>query len=350
MAAQAKRVFYMKYLADPVYVDIFSTRPDMILNDLDRCRTENEMNEILSTALAYQITSARGEISPDFYADTPLLKRAPNLLVVSTNGVGYDTVNLQACTDAGVLAVNPAGANRESVAEHVLGMMLCLSKKIIQADRLMRRTSDFDRLDFMGNEIFGKTIGIVGIGHVGSRLAELCRAFFAMSVLAYDPYLDREEIAARGAEKVELEDLLRRGDFVSINCPLTEETRGMIGTPQFSLMKPSAFFISTARGHIHNEEDLAEAIKRKQIAGAGIDVWEREPPAHDHPLFRYDNVLASPHNAGVTREARCNIASVAAEQLFEILDGKRPLHILNPEVWPLYARRFERRFGFAPVS
>lgn len=295
-----------------------------------------------------QISSTRSEISPEFYADNTLLTRTPNLLVISTNGVGYDTVNLQTCTEAGVLVVNPAGANRESVAEHVLAMMLCLSKKIIQDDRLMHRESNFNRLNFMGNEIFGKTIGIVGIGPGRSRLSELCGSLFAMHVLAYDPYLTEEEILARGAEKVELDDLLCRADFVSINCPLTDETNGMIGARQYNMMKPTSYFINTARGSIHHEAALAEAIGQKKIAGAGLDVWEKEPPASDHQLFRYDNVLASPHTAGVTREARRNIAQVAAEQLLDTLEGKPTPNILNIEVWETYSRRFERAFGFAP--
>lgn len=348
MVATKKRVFYMRYLMDPVYRDIFAKRPDVVLDDLGLCRADEEMQPVLAAAHAYQISSARGEIDPKFYADRQLLLRAPNLLVVSTNGVGYDTVNLQACTDAGVLVVNPAGGNSESVAEHVLAMMLCLSKRIIQVDRFMRRESDFNREDFIGNEILGKTIGIVGIGHVGSRVAELCRGLFAMRVLACDPYLTRAEIAARGAEKVELDELLGRADFVSINCPLSDETRGMIGPRQYALMKPQAYFINTARGFIHDEAALAEAIEKKKIAGAGLDVWEKEPPPHDHPLLMYDNVLLSPHTAGITREARRNIATVAAEQLLDTLDGKRPPNILNGEVWPAYARRFERTFGHEP--
>jgi len=307
------------------------------------------MQPILAAAHVYQITSARDEIDRALYADTPLLTRAPNLLAVSTNGVGYDTVSLRACTEAGVLVVNQAGGNREAVAEHVLGMMLCLSKRIIQADRFMRRESNFEREAYMGNDILGKTIGIVGIGHVGSRIAELCRGLFAMRVLACDPYLTEAEIAARGAEKIELDDLLRHADYVSINCPLTDETRGMIGARQYALMQPHTYFITTARGLIHDENALAEALREQRIAGAGLDVWGKEPPPHDHPLLQFDNVLISPHTAGVTREARTNCAKIAAEQILDILDGKRPSRIINVEAWPLYARRFEHIFGFAPI-
>jgi D-3-phosphoglycerate dehydrogenase / 2-oxoglutarate reductase len=345
-----KRVCYMKYLPDSLYVDIMAKRPDVKLDNLDHYVTAAAMKPILEAAHVYQITAARDEISPELYADKLLLARAPNLLAVSTNGAGYDTVNLKTCTDAGVLVVNQAGGNSEAVAEHVLGMMLCLSKRIIQVDRHMRRHSSINREAFMGNDILGKTIGIIGIGHVGSRIAALCRGLFAMQVLACDPYLTEAEVTARGARKVELDHLLSHADFVSINCPLTDETRGMLGERHFELMCPHAYFITTARGFIHDETALAEALKKKQIAGAGLDVWEKEPPPPDHPLLQFDNVLVSPHTAGVTKEARTNMAKIAAEQVLDLLDGKHPPRIVNPEVWPAYARRFEYVFGFVPAG
>ena len=157
-------------------------------------------------------------------------------------------------------------------------------------------------------------------------------------------------MARRGAEKVELDTLLSRADFVSINCPLTEETRGMIGARQFALMRPTAHFITTSRGFIHDEDALTEALRAKRIAGAGLDVWTKEPPPTDHPLLQFDNVLVSPHMAGVTREARANMGRIAAEQLIDALDGKPPPRIVNPQVWPLYARRFERMFGSRPIA
>ena len=155
-------------------------------------------------------------------------------------------------------------------------------------------------------------------------------------------------MAARGGEKVELDELLRRSDYVSISCPLTKESRGMIGAREFALMQPHAYFITTARGFIHDEAALTDALRDKRIAGAGLDVWAKEPPPPDHPLLQFDNVLASPHTAGVTTEARANMGRIAAEQMLDALDGKRPPRIINPEVWPDYARRFERTFGFAP--
>jgi D-3-phosphoglycerate dehydrogenase / 2-oxoglutarate reductase len=348
MAVNSKRVFYVKYLADPAFAEQLSARPDVRLDKLEIDAAENAAAPILEAAHAYQIGSSRDEIGARWFADGELLRRAPNLLVVSTHGAGYDTVNLAACTAAGVLAVNQAGGNREAVAEHVLGMLLCLTKRIVETDRAMRRASGIDRNAYMVRDAHGRTIGIVGLGQVGSRVAELCRGLLAMRVLAFDPYLTAAEIAARGAEKAELDELLRHADFVSINCPLTSETRGMIGAREYALMPPHACFITTARGQIHDEAALAEALAAKRLAGAGLDVWAKEPPPADHPLMRFDNVLVSPHTAGVTREARVNMATFAAGQLLDALDGKRPPRILNPEVWPAYARRFERAFGFAP--
>ena len=350
MPGNTKRVFYVKYLAAPDFAETLARRPDVRLDKLENDSPDDVTAPILGEAHAYQIGSARDEIAGKFHATAALLARTPNLLIVSTNGVGYDTVNVKECTQAGVLVVNQAGGNREAVAEHVLGMMLCLTKKIIQVDRAMRREKNLNRSLFMGNDMFGKTIGIIGIGHVGSRISELCGGLLRMKVIACDPYLTKEEIAARGAEKVELPDLLRRADVVSVNCPLSDETRGMVGAAQYALMQPHAYFISAARGFIHDETALADAIRSKKIAGAGLDVWSKEPPPPDHPLLQFDNVLVSPHTAGVTVETRSNMARIAAAQILDALDGKRPPRMVNPEVWPVYAARFEKAFGVKPAG
>jgi len=348
MSVNNKRVFYVKYLAHEIYAEILRARPDVRLDRLENESAEVVSAPILAAAHAYQIGAARDELASHFHVERDLLRRAPNLLIVSSNGAGYDPVDVEACTEAGVLVVNQSGGNAHSVAEHALGMLLSLSKRIIQADRALRREANVNRNDLMGTEVQGKTIGIVGLGNVGRRIAALCRGLLGMNVLAYDPYLSTTEMAERGGEKVELDQLLRRSDYVSISCPLTKESRGMIGARQFALMQPHAYFITTARGFIHDETALAEALRNKQIAGAGLDVWSKEPPPPEHPLLQFDNVLASPHTAGVTKEARENMGRIAAEQILDALDGKRPPRIINPEVWPAYSRRFERTFGFAP--
>jgi len=264
MSVNNKRVFYVKYLAHDIYVEILKARPDVRLDRLENESPDEVAEPILSAAHAYQIGAARDELARHFHVDHDLLRRAPNLLVVSSNGAGFDPVDVDACTAAGVLVVNQSGGNANSVAEHALAMLLTLSKRIIEADRALRREANVNRNALIGNEAQGKTIGIVGLGNVGRRIAELCKGLLGMTVLAYDPYLTATEMAARGGEKVELDDLLRASDYVSINCPLDKNTRGMIGAREFALMQPHAFFITTARGFIHDEAALLEALRNNR--------------------------------------------------------------------------------------
>ena len=349
MAPNTKRVFYVNAVSAPVYLEILAKRPDVHVDKLVNESPDDEAERVLSQAHAFQIGSSRQELAMKYQGYTPLLERCPNLVVLSTNGAGFDTVNLEDATKAGVIAVNQAGGNKEGVAEHVMAMLLSLSKRIMLTDHAMRSGGTYNRRDFMGDDVLGRTIGIIGLGHVGGRVAELCRGLFQMRVLAYDPYLSEDVVRARGAEKVAtLEELLRQADYVSVNCPHTKETRGMMGAAAFAAMQPHAYFITTARGGIHDEEALAVALTQKQIAGAGLDVWEDEPPPTDHPLMQFANVLVSPHTAGITRQSRHNIAKIAAEQMLDILDGKKPPRLLNPEVWPAYQDRFQRILGFRP--
>jgi D-3-phosphoglycerate dehydrogenase len=348
MKDNVKRVFHVRYLAHSCYAEIIATRPEIRLDKLENDTPEADATPVIAAAHAYQISSARDETPIRYHAHKELLARAPNLLIVSTSGAGFDTVNVRDCTAAGVLVVNQSGGNAEAVAQHVLAMLLTLSKKLAQTDHALRAGTMKDRNIFTGNDVNGRIIGIVGIGNVGRRVAELCRVLFGMQVIAHDPYLSDAEVAARGATKVPLDELMRRADFVSINCPLDDNSRGMVGAREFALMQKHAYFITTARGFIHDERALIDALANGRIAGAGVDVWDREPPGSDHPLLKFENVIASPHTAGVTREARANMGKIAAEQLIMTLDGKRPPRVVNPEVWPAYSDRFAKAFGMRP--
>jgi D-3-phosphoglycerate dehydrogenase / 2-oxoglutarate reductase len=345
MVPNIKRVFTVNALPHPVFVEILNGRPDIALDQLTNESPDEVASEVLARGHVYQIGATRDELTSRFHGVAELLEQAPNLLAISSNGAGYDTVDVAACTEAGVAVVNQTGGNKEGVAERVLAMMLALSKRIGETDRYMRQAPGISRVAFMGHDILGRTIGIIGLGNIGSRVAELCGGLLEMGVLAYDPYLSADEVRVRGAEKVELDTLLREADFVSVNCPRTEETLGLVGAREYALMKPGAYFITTARGGTHDEAALAEALAGGKLAGAGLDVWEKEPPDPDHPLLRFDNVLASPHTAGVTHESRQNMGRYAAEQVIAILDGKRPPRLVNPEVWPRYRERFERILG-----
>jgi D-3-phosphoglycerate dehydrogenase / 2-oxoglutarate reductase len=348
MKENVKRVFYVRAVAHPCFLDIIAKRPEIRLDKLENDTADDAAMPVISAAHAYQIGSARDELNPRFHMRRELIARMPNLLIVSTTGAGYDTVNVKDCTDAGVLVVNQTGGNAEAVATHVVAMVIALSKQLVQTNHALRNGTMQDRNAFVGTDVRDKTIGIVGLGNVGRRIAGLCGTLLGMKVIACDPYLDEATMQERGAEKVTLDELLRRADFVSINCPLEDETRGMVGAREFALMKPTAYFINTARGFIHDERALADALRNKQIAGAGLDVFDKEPPPKDHPLLAFDNVIASPHMAGVTREARASMGRIAAEQLIMMLDGKRPPRMVNPQVWPVYAKRFEETFGVRP--
>jgi D-3-phosphoglycerate dehydrogenase / 2-oxoglutarate reductase len=300
--------------------------------------------DLLAAAHVYHVSAAKDELPREWFADAALLARCPDLLCVSSSGAGYDTVDVPACTAAGVAVVNQAGGNADSVAEHTLAMMLAASRRMIECDRRMRRETGFTREDVMGHEMRGKTIGIVGIGEVGSRVARLSRAF-GLEVIATDPFVSPEEIARRGARAVGLDELLAQADIVSLHCPRDPTTLKMIDAPAFARMKKGAIFITTARGGIHDEKALVEALRSGHLYGAGIDVWDREPPPLDHPLLAMDNVFASFHIAGVTHEARRNVAAIAAEQIAGLAAGVRPPRLVNPEVWPAFEQRRARLLG-----
>src|SRR5438309_7752095 len=184
MSVNNKRVFYVKYLAHPIYETILKSRPDVRLDRLENESPDAVAAPVLAAAHAYQVGAARDELARQFHVDADLLRRAPNLLIVSSNGAGFDPVDVEACSEAGVLVVNQSGGNAHSVAEHALGMLLTLSKRILQADRALRREANVNRNDLMGNEVEGKTVGIIGLGNVGGRIAALCKGLLGMKVLA----------------------------------------------------------------------------------------------------------------------------------------------------------------------
>ncbi len=334
---------------DPVAERVLHATPGIALRKLRFEAPRAELDAAVAAAHGYHALP-RVELREPWFCDAALIARCPALLAACSTGAGYDVIDVEACSAAGVIVCHQSGTNKEAVAEHTLGMMLALSKRIAQADKALRRGEAPDRFALTGRDIRGKTVGLVGLGQIGTRVAELCRGLFGMEVLAFDPYLSEVQIAARGARGVTLEELLERADFVSVHTPRNAETLGMIGAAQFARMKPGAFFIQTARGGIHDEAALEQALAEGRIAGAGLDVWATEPPAPNHPLLRRDNVLASPHTAGITHEALHDMALGAAEQWIAIFRGEVPPRLVNPEAWPRYAARFREVFGFSPAA
>lgn len=341
-----RRVVRFDFWYHPAMAERFALEPDI---ELLTCAFEGNDDaawSALADASAYQISSAKDELPPRWFANANLLERAPKLLCVSATGAGCDTIDIPACTAAGVLVVNQSGANAQSVAEHAMGAMLDVARRMAESDRLLRTRRGFSREELMGVEVSRKVLGVVGIGNIGRKVARMAAAF-DMKVLATDPYLSDEEIAARGAEKVSLDELLARSDFVSLHCPRDSSTLKMFDQQAFARMKPGSVFISTARGGIHDEAALAAALERGHLRGAALDVWDVEPPPLDHPLLRFDNVLATYHTSGVTPEARARMGSFAADQIVGLLRGELPPRLLNPEALPKFKERFETLIGFA---
>jgi len=263
----------------------------------------------------------------------PELESSRDMLVVTRIGVGFDAVDVPALSRAKVPLMVAGTANSPSVAECALFMMLTLAKRATEMHSLVRDNKWPDRLGMLPFDLFGKTILIIGFGRIGSRTAKRCLAM-EMNVLVFDPYKPAADIKAAGCEPVaDLDAALPRADFVSIHCPKTPETVGMFGAARLRLMKPTAYLINTARGGIVDEPALYDALASGKLVGAGLDVFEQEPPPAGHSLFALPNVIFAPHVAGVTRESVDRMSEQTARNILSVLDGD-PLrqNVINQDV------------------
>ncbi len=346
------RLVHAEPLPHASWAEIIGAEPRFATHAVGMGTAAADVAGIFKDVSAFQVGSLRDELPRHLWPDAALLAHAPDLLAVSTHGAGYDTVDVAAMTAAGVLVMNQQGGNAEGVAEHTVAMMLTLLKRITEAHAAMREGAAADRPALMGRELAGRTVGLIGLGNIGARVAEICRLAFSCRVLATDPYLDAATMTARGAEPVPLERLLAEADIVSVHCPLSAETRGMIGTAALAAMRPDAILVNTARQFIHDEAAVLAALESGRLAAAGLDCWDREPqPDTANPLLAHRRVLASPHTAGVTHESRTRIATWGARQLIGLfLGGERPPRIVNPEAWPRFAERYEAAFNRAPTT
>ncbi|WP_313371111.1 NAD(P)-dependent oxidoreductase [Achromobacter animicus] len=292
----------------------------------------------LAGAHAYHVSAAKDEVPARWQVSADLLAHCPQLLCVSSGGAGYDTVDVAACTRAGVAVVNQAGANAASVAEMTFALLLSLVKRLSESEAALRAGTAVSREALMGHEIEGRVIGIVGIGEIGRRVARIATGF-GLKVIAYDPLLTDAQITERGAAPVSFDALLEQADIVSLHCPLNAVTRGMVDAAALRRMKRGALFVSTARGGIHDEDALLAALESGHIAGAGLDVWQVEPPPPRSGLLQRPDVAAAFHTGGVTHEGRCKVAQGSATQILDMLAGRKPARLLNPEVWPRFLAR-----------
>jgi len=275
-----------------------------------------------------------------------VIEALPDLKLLITTGAKNNSFDLKAAAEHGVTVCGTGGFGSPTTGV-VFGLLLELTRRIGFENARLKAGQPWQVT--IGPDLEGMTLGVLGLGKLGQRSAAVAKAF-GMNVIAWSQNLTPEKAAAAGATYVSKEELFAKADAVTIHVVLSDRSRGLVGAADLGRMKKTAYLVNTSRGPIIDEKALIAALKAKQIAGAGLDVFAKEPPAMDHPLLQFDNVIASPHTAGVTKEARANMGKFAAEQLILTLDGKRPPRVVNPEVWPAYSRRFERSFGTRPEA
>jgi phosphoglycerate dehydrogenase-like enzyme len=315
-------------VTDPIHVDGYAAlEPRYDLLRFDQVRDPGERSAAFERADALVVRN--------YVLDAATIGTCARLRVVGKHGSGVDNVDVAALTGACVpIANTPGGANATAVAEGAALLMLMVLRRALELDRAVRAGDYAARYRISGGDLIGRTLGIIGIGNIGTHLARICAAGFGMRVLAYDPLLSAGEVAARGATQVAtLGELLAAADVVSLHCPLTPQTHGIIDRAALAQMKPTAVLVNCSRGPTVDPRALHDALATRRIRGAGIDVFDPEPPPADDPLFALDNVVLSPHTAGLTEESTRQMALQTVAVIEEMLAGRKPATLLNPEIW-----------------
>ncbi len=266
--------------------------------------------------------------------DAGLMDSCPRLKVISTHGAGVDNIDIAAATARGIVVANVPGGNADAVAEGTVALMLATLRRVPEVHGLVETGHYAARWRLQYEQLWERTLGLVGIGNIGARVAKICAQGFRMRVLAYDPGLSESEIGGRGAQKAaDLMTLLGASDVVSLHAPMTPASYHLISVAELRAMKPTAILVNTSRGPLVDETALAQALSEGRIGGAGLDVFEIEPPSPDNPLLRAPNAVLSPHTAGNTVEAARNLSVASAEIILAAMGGRPPAGFLNPQVW-----------------
>ena len=273
-----------------------------------------------------------------------LLQESPQLVAVVCFGVGFDHVDVAACTDTDILLCHQRGVGNNAMAESIVCWMLSLAHRAPEKDQLARHGRWSEAAAYNGFELRDRVVGLVGLGGIGTRLVEMLQGFRMQQPIACDPHVDAAHATQCGVRTVPLDELLQTADFVCVCCPLNDETRNLIGRTELRMMQPTACLINTSRGGIVNEDALAEALAGHWIAAAAVDVWIDEPPPDDHPYLGLDNIILAPHCIGWTHELFRDIGHMAFSKVIELAGGRVPDHVINPEVLqrPGFHRKLER--------
>lgn len=280
-----------------------------------------------------ELKDADGVIIRIGHIDRATMEQCPKLKAIGRPGVGVDNVDVTAATELGIPVVIAPGANTRSVAEHSMAMMFACAKDMLHSDQEMRKGNFAVRSSYKAYELMGKTLGLVGYGHIGSVFADMAKGI-GMNVVVYDPFLTKEAVEAKGyGYREDVHDVLKEADVVSVHTPLTPETRGMIGEAELKMMKPTGIIINCARGGIVDEAALDKALTENWIHSAGLDVVETEPIDVNDPLFKHENIIVTPHMAGQTKEAASGVATMAAEGVVAVVNGQKWDKVCNPKAY-----------------
>ncbi|MDR1819173.1 MAG: phosphoglycerate dehydrogenase [Methanobrevibacter sp.] len=300
--------------------------------------TKISHEDLIKTISEYDgiIVRSRTKLTKD------IIDKADNLKIIARAGVGVDNVDLNAATDKGIMVVNTAESTTITVAEYTMGLILAVARKISIADKSVKE-GKWEKSNFLGTELRNKTLGVVGMGRIGSQVVSRCKAF-EMDAIVYDPYLQEKVAEEMGVELTDLETVLSEADIITIHVPLTPQTKHLISEKELKLMKSNVFIVNCARGGIIDEEALYNALKNGEIAGTALDVYENEPP-EGNKLFELDNVVLSPHVAASTMEAQRDAAIIAADEVTQVFKGKTPKNVLNlPIVDPVTFQKLKPYF------
>jgi D-3-phosphoglycerate dehydrogenase len=270
----------------------------------------------------------------------PMIESAPHLEVISRTGGGLDNVDIEAATGRNVVVCGVKGPQDRFVAEHAVTLIMALAKQIFYLNKEVRKGNFKSRYDYRPMGLAGKRVGVMGLGRIGRIVAEMCLDM-GMEVWGYDPYLNAKDLHLSGLVFTkEREKIIGTSDFLSLHVPLSPETQGLIGKKELDLMKPTAFLINTSRGEIVDEPALIQALQQGKIAGAGLDVFAKEPPEASHPFFQMENVILTPHTGALTKDAVAQLAEGAAQNILDVLEGRKPSYSIN---WEEVVRKKEKR-------
>ena len=292
--------------------------------------------EVITNAKVADLPGADAAVIGGSTVDGAFLDAAgPNLKLVIRHGIGYNTVNVPAASERGILAANTPDGPTESTAEQAVALLLDVAKRVVKSDMYLRRNELHDRMALRGTEVYDHLLGVVGYGRIGRRVTEICVQGLKMRALIFDPFLPADAELPDGVIRTDdLDDLLSRADFVTLHTPLMPETHHLISDRELALMKAGSYLINVSRGPVVDELALIRALESGHLAGAALDVFDPEPPEPDNPLLRMENVVVTPHNASNTPQGSYRMSTGVADQVLQVLKGERPDHLLNPEVWP----------------